>query len=218
MTKIVASLSPSAQELSERKKKLKEKHWYALRVHVQQERRLVEIFKTRGYEAFVPIRQEKHRWSDRIKVVDIVLTTGIIFLKTSMDKFVDAFVNKSVKCFINSPGDNKPCPISDECMENFRRMVDKNYEFKLTLPMVGETVMVVDGPLKGLVGVLVKAEPKDAMKPNEKDKLFVRMNDVFGAVMEIEALKVHVVPKGTKSILPEMIPEKFVDKYKTDED
>ena len=90
-------------------------------------------------------------------------------------------------------------------MRDFMRLIDKNYEFTLTAPVVGEDVMVLEGPLKGLVGELVKVEAEK--------QLFLRMNDAFGALVKIDAMKVQRVPKGTKSVASENTPRKVVQDF-----
>ena len=205
MPKVIKSLSPSAEEVLAKKRELREEHWYAVAVASQHERKIVETLKAKGKEAYVPVRQEKHRWSDRMKIVDVVLTPQIIFVRNSMDKKNEVFVNHKVKCYIYAPGENKPCPITDEKMRDFIRLIDKNYEFKLTAPMIGEDVMVLEGPLKGLVGELVRVE--------DETQLFLRMNDAFGALVKIDVMKVQKVPKGTKSVASENTPKKVVQEF-----
>ena len=205
MPKVIKSLSPSAEEVLAKKRELREEHWYAVAVASQHERKIVETLKSKGKEAYVPVRQEKHRWSDRMKIVDVVLTPQLIFVRNSMDKKNEVFVNHKVKCYIYAPGENKPCPITDEKMRDFIRLIDKNYEFKLTAPMIGEDVMVLEGPLKGLVGELVRVE--------DGTQLFLRMNDAFGALVKIDVMKVQKVPKGTKSVASENTPKKVVQEF-----
>ena len=100
MPKVIKSLSPSAEEVLAKKRELREEHWYAVAVASQHERKIVETLKSKGKDAYVPVRQEKHRWSDRMKIVDVVLTPQIIFVRNSMDKKNEVFVNHKVKYYI----------------------------------------------------------------------------------------------------------------------
>lgn len=184
-------------------KKDSEIHWYALRVSSLHERKLVEMLTERKIEAFVPTRKEKHRWSDRMKIVEQVLTPSIIFVRISMARKNEVFVTRDVKSYVYSPGANKPSMITDESMNNFMRLVDSEYEFKITLPLVGDTVMILDGAMRGVVGDLVKVE-----KGKSKPQLVIRLNDAFGATFTIDALSVAKVPKGTKSIPAEHVPDR----------
>ena len=183
-------------------KKAREMHWYGLRVSAQHERKLVELIREkRSIEAYVPTRQEKHRWSDRIKIVEQVLTPSIIFVRNCMAKKNDVFVTRDVKSYVYAPGGNTPSPIADNVMMDFIRVIDANYDFKLTLPLVGEEVMVLEGPLKGLVGQLVKIDGDN--------QLILRLNDAFGASLKIDPMSVSKVPKGTVSIPAEHVPKKL---------
>lgn len=198
MPKKINPLSPTLEEIKAKMKKMKEVHWYGLRVSSQHERKLVDLLKSKDFEAFVPTRQEKHRWSDRMKMVEQVLTPQIIFVRNSMDKKNDVFVTRDVKSYVYAPGDNKPTPIPDAKMQDFIRLIDANYDFKMTLPFVGDDVMVLEGPLKGLVGQLVKIDGDQ--------QLIIKLNDAFGAAVKVDPLCVNKVPKGTSSVPPEQVP------------
>lgn len=200
MPKEIKPIMPTAEEIFARMKKEREVHWYGLRVSSQHERKLVELLKSKGIEAFVPVRQEKHRWSDRMKKVDQVLTPQIIFVRNSMANKNDVFVSHDVKSYVYAPGENKPSPIPDAKMEDFIRLVDANYDFKMTLPLLGDDVMVLDGPLKGLVGQLVKIDGDQ--------QLIIKLNDAFGAAVKVDPLSVNKVPKGTASVPPEQVPSR----------
>lgn len=200
MPKIIKPLTLTPEELLERRRKAREVHWYALRVSAQHERKLVEQLKEKDFEAFVPVRQEKHRWSDRMKMVEQVLTPQIIFVRTCMEKKNDVFVSRDIKSFVYAPGDNKPSPIPDVKMADFIRLIDANYNFKMTLPLVGDDVMVLDGPLRGLVGNLVKIDGEN--------QLIIHLNEAFGAQITIDPLSVSKVPKGTMSVPAEQVPNR----------
>lgn len=200
MPKIIKPLTLTPEELLERRRKAREVHWYALRVSSQHERKLVEQLKEKDFEAFVPVRQEKHRWSDRMKMVEQVLTPQIIFVRTCMEKKNDVFVSRDIKSFVYAPGDNKPSPIPDVKMADFIRLIDANYNFKMTLPLVGDDVMVLDGPLRGLVGNLVKIDGEN--------QLIIHLNEAFGAQITIDPLSVSKVPKGTMSVPAEQVPNR----------
>lgn len=200
MPKEITPILPTKEEIIARMKKEKEVHWYALRVSSQHERKLVDLLKSKGIEAFVPTRKEKHRWSDRMKMVEQVLTPQIIFVRNSMAKKNEVFVTRDVKCYVAAPGDHKPSMIPDAKMQDFIRLIDANYDFKMTLPFIGDQVMVLDGPLKGLVGELVKIDGDQ--------QLIIRLNDAFGAAVKVDPLSVNKVPDGTSSIPAEQVPSR----------
>ena len=190
----------SIEQIKAKLKKDSEVHWYALRVTAQHERKLVDKLKEKDFVAFVPTRQEKHRWSDRMKIVEQVLTPQIVFVRNSMSNKNGVFVSHDVKSYVYAPGDNKPSMIPDAKMDDFIRLIDANFDFKLTLPFVGDTVMILEGPLKGLVGDLVKIDGDQ--------QLVVRLNDAFGASVKVDALAIQKVPKGTVSIPSEHVPDR----------
>jgi len=202
--KHVLAANQNVDEYMARLRRESEIHWYGLRVSAQHERKLVELLTEKKIEAFVPTRKEKHRWSDRMKVVEQVLTPSIIFVRISMARKTDVFVSRDIKSYVYAPGVSKPSPISDASMDDFMRLVQSEYEFKITLPFVGDTVMVLDGPMRGVVGDLVKID-----KGNKKPQLVIKLNDAFGALFTIDAVSVSKVPKGTVSIPAEHVPDRI---------
>lgn len=194
-------LDISAAEYAAQLKKMREVHWYGLHVSAQHERKLVDRFvNEKGMQAYVPVRKEKHRWSDRMKIVEQVLTPSLIFVKNCMANKNAVFIENNVKSYVYAPGKNQPSPIADDKMEDFIRAVGSDYEISIATPSKGDTVMVLDGPMKGLVGEMVRTE--------SKDKITIRLNDAFAVEVKIPSLSVRVVPEGTKSILPEDVPNK----------
>ena len=44
--------------------------WFVAYVRSCQERRVADLLAAQGIETYVPVQKERHKWSDRVKIVD----------------------------------------------------------------------------------------------------------------------------------------------------
>src|SRR4051794_35771449 len=58
--------------------------WYALAVHARQERAAATELSRRGFAIYLPMRHERHAWSDRIKLVERAFFPGYVFVHTAL--------------------------------------------------------------------------------------------------------------------------------------
>ena len=56
-------------------------HWYAVHTRSCCERRVADDVAAAGYETFWPFTQERRRWADRIKILDVPLYPGYVFVR-----------------------------------------------------------------------------------------------------------------------------------------
>ena len=158
------SLSPEEFERLERAKRHDEIGWYVLYVTALHERQMLEAFtgkpdpykrggkSQRGsyapldpvIEAYVPIREEKRKWSDRVKVVPVVLTPGIVFVHIKLSERRRLYINDHVRSFLYNKDRKEPARISDAQMEAFRAMVSEGEDVSMITPVKGDTVQIME--------------------------------------------------------------------------
>ena len=59
-------------------------HWYAVQTRPRREKAVVHHLCDRGVTTFFPTVTEVHRWSDRMKAVEVPLFSCYLFVKTSV--------------------------------------------------------------------------------------------------------------------------------------
>ena len=129
--------------------------WYAIWTRSRHEQVVREQLERKGVEAFLPTITKWSRWKDRKKKVDWPLFPGYCFARfDSRDRL------PVVKC----PGvvnivafDGEIVPIPDFEIEGIRRLVESDLQFD-PCPFIREGAMVevVHGPLRGVVGRLLR--------------------------------------------------------------
>ncbi|MCR5395401.1 MAG: KOW motif-containing protein [Bacteroidales bacterium] len=211
--------SPEDFEKLKRAQRYEELGWYALYVTPLHERQILEAFtgqpdpyKRTGrsarskvqplenpIEAYVPIRIERRKWSDRIKEVPVVLTPGIVFVRIKLVDRRKLYINDNIRSFLYNKEKQEPVKISDIVMSEFRNAVEYGDNPTMIEPQKGDTVKIIGGKLEGYIGEIVRV---DGAK-----KFQLRINDLMAVVVDIPANQVMRVPKGTP---PEYKDERFL--------
>lgn len=131
--------------------------WYGVRVKPRSEFKASEELSVQGFEAFLPVRRVRRRWSDRVKVLAAPLFPGYLFCQFHT-------VNRSR--VLRTPGvayilgyGRTPTPVSEREVRSIRRLVESGMVL-VDYPYLqaGQRVRIERGPLTGVEGIIVKAE------------------------------------------------------------
>ena len=95
--------------------------WYAVRTLSRTEKKVVERLKEKGIEAYVPLRVEKKKWSDRIKTVETPLITCYVFVRVASGRMIDVLRTQGVVGYVREG--SVPVVIPDRQMNDFIRSV-----------------------------------------------------------------------------------------------
>lgn len=138
------------------------KNWLVFYTKSRQEKKVKELLEKRGFEVFLPIQKVMRQWSDRKKKVEVPLFNSYIFVNESEDK---------IPLILQTPGmawnirhNDRPAVLHPKEYEMIHRFLDSGLfvesgsveEFKQ-----GDAVEIIDGPLKGLKGSVVRTSEGD---------------------------------------------------------
>lgn len=138
-----------------------EKHWYIAYVQSCKEKKAAESLGRCGYEYYLPIQKELHKWSDRNKLVDRLVLPRLIFIRCMEHERIPIRQNVHyIAGFMSVRGPYTPATVRDEEMEIFRRMVEggRRVDIQSERPVAGDKVRVVDGPLQGFQCQLIEVD------------------------------------------------------------
>lgn len=152
------------------------KQWYVFYTKSRQEKKVRDLLLRRGYEAYLPLQKVMRQWSDRKKKVEVPLFNSYIFVYDTEDK---------VPFIVQTPGiawairhNDKPAILQANEMETIQRFLTSGlllesqpYESLQT----GDPVTVADGPLKGMLGHI--------MKTAEGEKFTVALESIGQALL-----------------------------------
>lgn len=129
--------------------------WYALWTRSRHEKRVREQLQSKSVEVFLPTFSKWSRWKDRKKQVEWPLFPGYCFARFDAADRLPVLTCDGVVQIVGIEG--VPSPIPAHEVEGIRQLVESELAYD-PCPMVkeGEMVKLVSGPLKGVVGRLVR--------------------------------------------------------------
>jgi transcription antitermination factor NusG len=131
--------------------------WFAVWTRSRHEQLVREQLERKRIDAFLPTITKWSRWKDRRKKVDWPLFPGYCFAR-----FDPADALPILKCtgVVNIISfDGRPAPIPDVEVDSIRLLVGSELQYD-PCPLVheGQMVEVIHGPLKGVVGRLLRKD------------------------------------------------------------
>jgi transcription termination/antitermination protein NusG len=129
--------------------------WYAVWTRSRHEQVVREQLERKGLEAFLPTITRWSRWKDRKKQVDWPLFPGYCFVRFNGADRLPVLKCTGVVNIVSFDGDIAPIPPHE--IEGIRRLLQSDLQFD-PCPLIREGMMVevTHGPLKGVVGRLVR--------------------------------------------------------------
>lgn len=131
------------------------KFWYAIHTRRHYENVVTETLGAKGLETYLPMLEDRRRWTHRTKILKVPLFANYVFARFDTDKRIDVI---SIKGVVQIVGTHcGPSPIPDTQIEAVRIMVESKLK-KDPYPFLveGMDVRVKRGPLKGQEGVLLR--------------------------------------------------------------
>ena len=129
--------------------------WFAVRTRARAEKVVRDQLASRGFEVFLPTLTRWSRWKDRKKAVDWPIFPGYCFARFEPSHQLPVLTCPAVAGIVSFCGQLAPLP--DHEVESLRTLVTSDLQFD-PVPFIkeGSLVEVVHGPLKGVVGRLVR--------------------------------------------------------------
>jgi transcription antitermination factor NusG len=140
--------------------------WYALKTRSRHEKLVHEALATKGIECFVPLSREKHRWSDRIQVVEVPLFATYVFVRLPIAPPRPSVNTKGVVSLV-AFGDGEPARVDEKEISALQRLVAGGVALERhTFLKSGQRVRIRSGPFRGIEGTLVRRQGKERLVIN----------------------------------------------------
>ena len=159
--------------------------WYAIWTRSRHEQVVRDQLERKQVESFLPTITRWSRWKDRKKKVDWPLFPGYCFARFDSANPLPILKCTGVVSIVSVEG--KPAPIPDVELESIRVLVGSELQYD-PCPLIHEGVMVevVHGPLRGVVGRLLRKDPARAR--------LVLSVDLIGQAVSVEVDAADVKP------------------------
>ncbi len=152
-------------------------HWYAIWTRSRHEAVVRDQLRDRQFDVFLPTITRWSRWKDRKKKIDWPLFPGYCFAKFDVADTLQVQKCNGVVSIVSFEG--RPAPIDDRELDNIRVLVGSDLQYD-PCPMLkeGSMVEVVGGPLRGVVGRLLR-------KDGSRARLVLSV-DLIGQAVSVE--------------------------------
>jgi transcription antitermination factor NusG len=114
-----------------------------------------DALRAAGVEEFLPTYSRTTRWSDRTNVTTRPLFSGYCFARFDAADKARVFVRGVVEILSI---DQAPIPISDDVIEDLRRVVESPAPCSPCAYVVGERVRVKSGPFAGILAIVTRTQ------------------------------------------------------------
>jgi transcription termination/antitermination protein NusG len=129
--------------------------WYAIRTRSRHEKMVSEQLQQQGIENFLPLMKRSHKWTDRVKEVEVPLFAGYAFVRTvlSSPERLRVLQTHGVAGFVGF--NNTAAAIPDSQIQDVRTLVGSEVPFQEHPYLrAGQRVRIRGGSLDGVEGVL----------------------------------------------------------------
>lgn len=136
---------------------LEDRPWFAVHTRYQHELLVHQQLERKGFQTFYPTCTKWQTWSDRKKKISQALFPGYLFVTEIENRRWQLVATTGVCGIVSVSG--VPAPIPEQEIEAIRRAISSQYDVQ-THPYLssGGQVQVVDGPLSGVNGILVRSD------------------------------------------------------------
>ncbi len=164
--------------------------WFAIYTRSRAEKKLHSYLRKAGYEAFLPLKKERRRWSDRIKTVEVPLLPGYVFINTALEKTYGVASFSGFVRFVNSDG--IPAIIRESEIELLKCIVNNDIPASCYIScQKGDYVKIVGGPLLGWEGTVVRK--------NGQTKVIIQCEGIRQMLcVEVKSSDLQVLKKAEK--------------------
>ena len=159
--------------------------WYAIWTRSRHEQVVREQLEQKNLEAFLPTITRWSRWKDRKKKIDWPLFPGYCFARFKSEDSLAVLKCSGVVNIVSFEG--RPAAIPDYEVDSIRLLVGSELQYD-PCPLIHEGMMVevVHGPLKGVMGRLIRKEAQKAR--------LVLSVDLIGQAVSVEVDAADVKP------------------------
>lgn len=131
------------------------KKWLVFYTKARWEKKVKSYLEKFGYESYLPLNKVLRQWSDRKKKVDVPLFNSYIFVRENESKIPEILKIPGIAWNIRH--NDKPAVLREEELKTIQRFIETGLFMETQSVQdlrIGDKVEVLDGPLRGVTGVL----------------------------------------------------------------
>ncbi|TRX70676.1 UpxY family transcription antiterminator [Carboxylicivirga sp. M1479] len=145
-------------------------NWYALYTKSRAEKKVLLNLEAMGIEAYLPLKRELKKWSDRKKWVETPIISSYIFIKIPESDYQRPFGVNGVVAYVSHKGKASVIPESD--ILTMKKAIENKMDFSVENDAIekGQVIKVTSGPLEGVSGEVLDVQGSK--------KIILRINQI----------------------------------------
>ena len=152
---------------------MKEISWFVAYTYPRTEKLVHKLVQDSGFNSYLPLLEEKRKWSDRIKKVKVPLFPSYVFIQTLEEYIPQLLAISYISKFVSF--DRRYAKVKDKEIGQIKQLLDKGKIISSPSNQFrkGQRVRVKEGPFLGMEGILLNEGGKsrfvlriDALKQN----------------------------------------------------
>ena len=148
--------------------------WIAVRSKPRSEKIVSIELSKKNIESFLPLVKKRQQWSDRKKWVEFPLFPSYLFAKIELKDSIYILNTRGVSTIVKF-GD-RVITIDEKVVNSIRLALEGEYDLHpIKFFTIGDRVSVIDGPMKGAVGIV-------ETKHKNKNRLIIKIQALQQAV------------------------------------
>jgi len=135
--------------------------WYVIHTRSRHEAKVEGALRDRGLKTFLPLVKVPSRRRDRKLILELPLFPGYFFIHASIDQktYLEIIRVKGVVRVLSNNGNLSPVP--QETIGSIKTMIESGRPyFPHRFLKRGTWVRILDGPLAGIVGIILERSEK----------------------------------------------------------
>lgn len=131
--------------------------WFLLYISPKAEKKVATRLQLEGINVYLPLHLSPRKWSDRIKLVEMPLFPGYLFVQTEREGLYKAVMVPGVARIVYFEG--APVEVRDSEIKAIQQFVE-HAAGKECFYELGEEVKIAFGPMEGRIGKIKKIKGK----------------------------------------------------------
>jgi len=136
--------------------------WFAIYTKPRNEKKVADRLERQGFEVYLPLHEQKRKWSDRYKIVKVPIIASYVFLQCTELQREEVLQDPGVSRFVFYLG--KPAIIRAEEIQRIKYVLKEatpdDAFYMQDIPR-GAKAKITSGSFSGEEGVIVSVDKKE---------------------------------------------------------
>jgi transcription antitermination factor NusG len=173
--------------------------WYGARVRSKSELSISALLAAKGVECFVPCWRQRRPYSDRVREVSVAVFPGYVFCKIELTQKIWVLNTAGVQSLAGTL--RAPAAIDDDTIVALQKAFSLSDRVaKVPYLRCGDIVQVLDGPMTGATGILLRNKTKQ--------RLVISLHLLQRSVeVEVDGANVTLLSRSRAPVQCDVVPE-----------